>query len=48
MLRRNRPVIKFMKSVEFVEEVGFEPGVKEWGSYGCRSCDTTISVKALK
>jgi len=31
MLRRNRPVMKFVKSVEFVEEVGFEPGVKDWG-----------------
>jgi len=39
MLRRNRPVIKSMESVlsrkkvlwweRFVEEVGFEPGVKE-------------------
>jgi len=44
MLRRNAPVIKSVESVRrlakclwwerFVEEVRFEPGVKEWGSYG--------------
>jgi len=46
MLRRNGPVIKSVQSVirpvqrlwweRFVEEVGFELGVKEWGtgSYG--------------
>jgi len=44
MLRRNSPVIRYVESVlrpeeslwweKFVKEVGFEPGVKEWGSYG--------------
>ena len=44
MLRRNGPVVKSVESVlrlegslwreRFVEEVGFETGVKERGSYG--------------
>jgi len=44
MLTRNGPVIKSVESVlrtevslwweRFVKEVGFEPGVKERGSYG--------------
>jgi len=43
MLRRNSPVIKSVELVlmpervwweRFVKEVGFEPGVKERGSYG--------------
>jgi len=40
MLTRNGPVIKSMESVSslwwerFVKGVGFEPGVKERGSYG--------------
>jgi len=47
MLRRNGPVIKPVKSVlrpkeslwsgGLKKEVGFEPGVKERGSYGCES-----------
>ena len=46
MLRRNGPVIKSVESVlrpewslwreRFAKEVGFEPGVKEWGSSGWR------------
>jgi len=45
MLRRNGPVMKYVKSVvlgpeerlwlkRFVKEVGYEPAVKERGSYG--------------